>query len=149
MAAAAKRWKSSANSPSRISKSAQVRLSNAASHRPRSTATSRRAPSAATHIQAKTGVQRGEPVDIEEPITVKILSAALGIKSNDIISKLMKQGVFATINQTLDRETAETIALEYGVELQIAQQATLEEELLAEFESRERDPENLVPARRW
>ena len=46
----------------------------------------------------------------------------------------MKQGVFATINQALDADTAGAIALEYGIELQIAQQATLEEELLEEFE---------------
>ncbi len=90
-----------------------------------------------THVQAKTVVQRGEAVEIEEPITVKTLSAALGIKSNDIISKLMKQGVFATINQALDRDAAGAIALEYGIELKIAQQPTLEEELLKEFEARE------------
>ncbi len=38
-------------------------------------------------------MQRGEPVEIEEPITVKSLSAALGVKVNDIILKLMRQGV--------------------------------------------------------
>jgi translation initiation factor IF-2 len=37
--------------------------------------------------QAKTIVQKGEPVEIEEPITVKALSAALGVKSNDIIKR--------------------------------------------------------------
>src|SRR5205823_3447330 len=45
----------------------------------------------------------------------------------------------------LDRETAEMIALEYGAELQIAQQSTLEEQLVAEFEQGESMPENLVP----
>ena len=59
-----------------------------------------------THAQAKSIVQRGEPVTIEEPITVKSLAAALGIKTNEIISKLMKQGVFATVNQALDHDTA-------------------------------------------
>ena len=97
-----------------------------------------------THIQAKTGVQRGEPIAIEEPITVKSLSAALGIKSNDILKRLMKQGVFATINQSLDRDTAGAIALEYGVELQVEEDTTLEEELVAEFEQREVPPEALL-----
>ena len=97
------------------------------------------------HIQAKTAVERGEPIAIEEPITVKNLSGALGVKSNDIITKLMRQGIFATVNQTLDADTAGTIALEYGVELQIAQQATLEEELLHEFEAREHSPDSLRP----
>jgi hypothetical protein len=36
----------------------------------------------------------------------------------------MKQGVMATINQSLDADTAGTIALEYGIELRITQRAT-------------------------
>ncbi len=98
-----------------------------------------------THQQARSTVERGEPVEIDEPITVKNLAAALGIKTNDIMKKLMAQGVFATINQSLDVDAAQTIALEYGIELQIAQQTTMEEDLLAEFEAEEVDPANLVP----
>ena len=56
----------------------------------------------------------------------------------------MKQGVFATINQSLETEAAASIALEYGIELMIAQQATLEEELLEELEARPKSEENLV-----
>ncbi|HEV2293037.1 MAG TPA: translation initiation factor IF-2 [Tepidisphaeraceae bacterium] len=88
------------------------------------------------HVLAKTGVQRGEPIEIEEPITVKSLSAALGIKTNDILKKLMQQGVFANVNQSLDADAAAAIALDYGIELHVAQQATMEEELMAEFEAR-------------
>src|SRR5207237_2490305 len=73
-----------------------------------------------THAIAKSVSQKGEPVLVEEPITVKSLSAATGIKSNDLIGKLMKQGVFATINQALDSATAIAMAVEYGIELQIA-----------------------------
>jgi translation initiation factor IF-2 len=85
------------------------------------------------HAQAKSPQERGGPVYIEEPITVKTLSAAIGIKSSDIIGKLLKQGIFVTVNQGLDRETAEALTMEYGLELQIKQQATLEEMLDAEF----------------
>ncbi|MDP9172476.1 MAG: translation initiation factor IF-2 [Planctomycetota bacterium] len=98
-----------------------------------------------THAQAKSIVQRGEPVPIEEPITVKSLAAALGVKSNDIISKLMKQGVFATVNQGLETSIAETMALEFGIELQIAKQATLEEVLINEIDTREVDSAKLQP----
>ena len=97
------------------------------------------------HVQAKTAAERGEPVFIEEPITVKNLSAVLGIKSNDIITKLMRQGIFATINQALDADTAGAIALEYGVELKVQPQATLEEVLMQEFDVRESLPENQQP----
>ena len=75
-------------------------------------------------VMPSTGVQKGEPIEIEEPITVKSLSATLGVKSNDIIKKLMSQGVFANVNQALDTDTAQAIALEYGIELTIAQQQT-------------------------
>src|SRR5205814_270330 len=80
----------------------------------------------------------------EEPITVKTLSAALGVKSSDIQSRLAKQGIFAVVNQGLDRETAEMIALEYGAELIISQQSTLEETLVAEFEQQQPDAEKLI-----
>jgi translation initiation factor IF-2 len=93
-----------------------------------------------THTQAKTITQRGEPVTIEEPITVKSLSAALGVKTNDIQGRLFKQGVSATVNQTLDREIAEAIALEFGIELRVAQQATQEELLITELDAVPDDP---------
>ena len=126
-------------------KERQVRLSNAASHKAAFDSHLRKSVGRGQHAQAKTAVESGEPVQIEEPITVKSLSGALGVKSNDIISKLMRQGVFATVNQTLDSDTAGTIALEYGVELQIAQEASLEEDLFEEFAIREESGENLQP----
>jgi translation initiation factor IF-2 len=98
-----------------------------------------------THAFAKTTVERGEPVEIEEPITVKTLSAALGVKVNDIISKLMRQGVFASVNQALDTEIAMKLARDYGIELQIAREQSLEDLLLEEFQQRDRDPEKLLP----
>jgi translation initiation factor IF-2 len=96
------------------------------------------------HQQAKSILQRGEPVQIEEPITVKNFSAALGIKANDIIGKLMKQGIFATINQALAHDVAEAIALEYGIELQIVQEPSLEEKLQQEFVQRRAEATDLV-----
>jgi translation initiation factor IF-2 len=98
-----------------------------------------------THQQAKTIVQRGVPVEIEEPITVKNLSGALGIKVNDIISKLMKQGVFATVNQPLDANTATTIAAEYGIGLTIVERSTMEQELEEVLTERRAEATDLVP----
>jgi translation initiation factor IF-2 len=98
-----------------------------------------------THAIAKTAAQRGGAVEIEEPITVKSLSAALGIKTNELIKKLMGQGVFASQNQALDQDTAGSLALEYGVELRIAAQPSLEEQLMSEFDARVADEGNLLP----
>jgi translation initiation factor IF-2 len=97
------------------------------------------------HAVAKTTVQKGEPIEIEEPITIRTLSAVMGIKTNDIIGKLMRQGQMVTINQTIEAEMAEAIALEYGLELEIVQQATQEQLLMREFEAREVKPEDMKP----
>ena len=75
---------------------------------------------------------------ISEPITVKDLSAALAVKATDIISKLMQQGVMATANQTIGGDVAELVALEFGTELVIEHKATLEEQIQAEFDRRQR-----------
>jgi translation initiation factor IF-2 len=98
-----------------------------------------------THVQARSPAQRGGVVEIDEPITVRTLSAELGVKSNELLTKLIKQGVFANINQALDLETAQLLALGYNVELKIRKQPTLEDMLMAEFDARAVAPEHLQP----
>ncbi len=96
-----------------------------------------------THSVAKTITQRGEPITVEEPITVRSLSTALGIKTNEIQGRLMKMGVTAAINQSLDKDVAQTLAMELGIELRIARKATMAEEIVREFEAVETDPAKL------
>src|SRR5206468_4010364 len=124
----------------------QTRLANAGGYVRGMTGHMDKARARGTHVLARTGIQKGEPIEIEEPITLKTLSAALGVKANDILRKLFTQRIHnVNINSGLDRDTAATIALEYGIELQVAEQATLEEELIAEFNAREHDPDHLRP----
>ena len=94
--------------------------------------------------KSQTIVQKGAPVELEEPITVRNLSLALGLKTGDIISKLMKRGVFATVNQTLDSDTAAIMALEWGIELLVKQKPSLAERLMTQFKERPVDEKNLV-----
>jgi translation initiation factor IF-2 len=75
---------------------------------------------------------------ISEPITVKDLSAALAIKSADIISKLMQQDVMATANQAISSDVAELVALEFGTELIVERKSRLQEQIKAEFEQRKK-----------
>ncbi|OXU14524.1 translation initiation factor IF-2 [Sedimentisphaera salicampi] len=82
--------------------------------------------------------QRPKKAVISEPISVKSLSSALAVKVNDIILQLMKQGVMANANQSISVEAAELVALEFGVELEIEHQKTIEEQISEEFENRER-----------
>lgn len=50
----------------------------------------------------------------KEGMTVSELSNELGISGNDIIVKLMSMGLMISLNQSIDFENAEIIALEYG-----------------------------------
>src|SRR5450756_3084946 len=50
-------------------------------------------------------------------ITVKELSEVLAVNPADIIRQLIKSGIFATINQLIDRDTASLVAEELGYEV--------------------------------
>ncbi len=79
---------------------------------------------------------RPGPVEIEEPITVKALAAATGIKAAEILRKLMELGVMANVNQVLDRDMAETAVLDHNIELVIKQPKSVEGDLRQLLESR-------------
>jgi translation initiation factor IF-2 len=123
----------------------QIRLNTAAASRASFDSHLKKTQSRGTHQVALPVGKRGEPVGIEEPITVKSLSAATGVKTSEIQKKLMMQGLNAAINQTLDAETATAIALEFGVDLHVIEQETLEEVLFKEMEAaRDIDPAKQV-----
>ncbi len=88
--------------------------------------------------QKVTALLRPKKVVISEPITVKELSAALAIKSTDIIQKLIQQGVMATANQVISSEVAELVAIDLGIELVVEHKSTLEEQIWTDFEKRQR-----------
>ncbi|HPS51917.1 MAG TPA: translation initiation factor IF-2 [Phycisphaerae bacterium] len=86
--------------------------------------------------QSTTAATKSNKVEIQEPITIKDISAATGIKASDMIKKLMQSGMLVTINQVLSTEKAEELMIEYGVELVIAKAKSEEEELIEQLESR-------------
>ncbi len=93
----------------------------------------------ATRLKRGVAVVRPKKAVVSEPITVKDLSAALAIKSTDIISKLVQQGVMATANEVISSDVAELVALEFDTELTVQYKSTLEEQIGAEFKERQRD----------
>ena len=58
-------------------------------------------------------------IEITESIMVGELAKKLNIKVSEVIAKLMKLGVMATINQVLDADTASILASEYGTEVKV------------------------------
>ncbi len=83
-------------------------------------------------------VERPEKATVSEPVTVKDLSAAIAVKTGDIIKKLMEQGVMATANQVITNDVAELISLDFGTELTIERKHSMFEQIEKEFDEREK-----------
>lgn len=66
-------------------------------------------------------------VKIDEAIELAELAKRMGIKANEMIVKLMGMGVMATVNQTIDYDTASLVAAEFDFEVE---KASFEEETL-------------------
>ena len=80
------------------------------------------------------------------PVTVRDLSAAIGIKVNDIIRELMVNGLVATINQPIPNDMVQMIALEHGWEITVKEQTSVEEEVeLAAAAESQKDLEARIP----
>jgi translation initiation factor IF-2 len=60
----------------------------------------------------------GNVIKYEDVLSVSDLAEKMNKKPNEIIMKLMGLGVMATINQTLDDETIELLASEFGFEVE-------------------------------
>ena len=59
-------------------------------------------------------VKQVRDVTIPDAITVQELANRMAERSADVIKELMKLGIMATVNQTIDAETAELIVVELG-----------------------------------
>ncbi len=79
-------------------------------------------------------------ITISEGIAIKELSEKLETRAKDVIKRLLDKGIFATINQTLDGQTATEIARTFGAEATIV---SYEEEVNQEVVEADR-PEDLV-----
>jgi translation initiation factor IF-2 len=66
-------------------------------------------------------------ITLTEGVTVKDLAEKLGVLAKDVQKKLMDRSVFATINQTLDKEMAKSISKDFNAE---AEFVTFEEAVM-------------------
>jgi translation initiation factor IF-2 len=58
---------------------------------------------------------------VQENVTVAELAKAMGVKATELIKKLIILGVMATINKSIDFETASVVADDFGYELELDQ----------------------------
>lgn len=83
-------------------------------------------------------------LELDLPIALKDLAVKIGVKSNELIMKLMAKNVFATINQSLGEEIVNELLREYGIEYKKPQK--VEAEIVKEHREMEekQDIKNIV-----
>ena len=68
-------------------------------------------------------------VVLPETITVQDLAARMAVRGAEVVKVLMKNGILATINQSLDPDTAELVVSEFGHKVKRVSEADVEEGL--------------------
>ena len=79
-----------------------------------------------------------------EIIPLKVLSEKIGITAAEITKRLFKEGIFKTINDSIDFDTAAFIADDVGVELELKLDKTAEDVLSENFEGAPDEEKDLV-----
>ena len=79
-------------------------------------------------------------VTLGDTITVKDLAAAMAEKVGNVIKKLMEMGMMASQNQSIDADTAELIATEFGATVK-----RVDVKPFADILEREPNPEKMTP----
>jgi translation initiation factor IF-2 len=82
-----------------------------------------------------------QPIEVSEPITIKELSAATGVKAADILRKLFLGGTVANINSAIETEKAVEVMMDFDIELKVAQSRSAAEIIESRFTERERTDE--------
>jgi translation initiation factor IF-2 len=87
------------------------------------------APAQKTQITTAKAIKRR--IKVDDAIILSELAKRMGIKANEMIKTLMGMGVMATVNQSIDFDTAVLVAAEFGYEVE---RAAFEEETILKQE---------------
>lgn len=85
---------------------------------------------------AQSALVTGGKVEVEEPITIKTLSSATGLKAADVVKFLFKKGIMANVNSAIETELAMEVCLEYDIELEVKEHETAAQKVEQEFTER-------------
>ncbi len=80
-------------------------------------------------------------IKVDDAIELAELAKRMGIKANEMIVKLMALGVMATVNQTIDFDTAVLVATEFDFEVE---RASFEEETLLTIDTGDDDEDKMI-----
>ena len=94
-----------------------------------------------------TAAPRKDAVVLELPCTIRSFSEAAGAPVGKVLATLMGMGlqVGLNINSELDLETAEMIAAEMELQIELKASETLEDSLITGLEEQEDHPDTLLP----
>ncbi|MCA1927180.1 MAG: translation initiation factor IF-2 [Calditerrivibrio sp.] len=84
--------------------------------------------------------QKPNKIQIGESIILSELAGLLGVRIPEIVKKLMAMGIMSTANQSIDAETVQLIAMDYGIEVEV--KTISEDDLIPKYED---SPEMLKP----
>lgn len=87
---------------------------------------------------AQSAVVTGGKVEIEEPINIKALSSATGIRAAEVVKFLFQKGIMANVNSAIETELAEEICLERDIELVVKEHETAAQRVEQDFMDREK-----------
>jgi len=87
-------------------------------------------PASALKTQITTSKAIKRRIKIDEAIVLSELAKRMGVKANEMIRTLMDLGFMATVNQSIDYDTAALVATEFNYEVERAGAAFEEEEIL-------------------
>jgi translation initiation factor IF-2 len=76
----------------------------------------RRGPQGSGTMTETAPVRPTGPVELPSSVAVKDLAESLGVSPSEVIKELIRNGIFATVNQTIDFDTASLVAGELGFE---------------------------------
>jgi translation initiation factor IF-2 len=92
-----------------------------------------------------TAAPRKEKVALQLPCTVREFSEAAGVPATQILRILMDAGVMTTVNGMIDDDLTELIAAELGVNIELREAVSLEDELLGDVRDAVDDEADLMP----
>ncbi len=78
-------------------------------------------------------------VEVPEAITVGELANRMAVKATELMKVMMKNGIMATINQTIDQDTAAILVEEMGHRIKLVKASDVEEGLIQAVEGEKKD----------
>ncbi len=97
-----------------------------------------------SHVTS-TAVPRKSDLVVQLPCTVKQYAEMTGLSVANVIRKLMEFGTPMMINSHLDKETADLLAVEFGLKVDVREEVSLEDRLVNTLYEREDSEDELQP----